>query len=163
MGDQVDQKVLYERVQVLDLSSIRYHMCNFGKGLGWNPLLYKKVELFYRQYLYIQVAYDDFKAVPTDMIDAIWHTHMIFTEKYAADCKFLCGSFIHHDPMFGTRDRAERAFYQSCKKKTFAAFKRDFGVSRETLAALEPGADEVAPAGRALGAALVPLNFSDNR
>jgi hypothetical protein len=31
-------------------------------------------------------------------VDEVWHAHILFARKYAADCEALCGCFIHHQP-----------------------------------------------------------------
>lgn len=35
---------------------------------------------------------------PTPIVDLMWHTHMLYPQKYAVECRQLAGSFIdHHD------------------------------------------------------------------
>ena len=31
-------------------------------------------------------------------VDEVWHTHILFTRKYAEDCNNLFGYFLHHQP-----------------------------------------------------------------
>ena len=35
--------------------------------------------------------------VPTRAVDLMWHTHMFFPRRYAAECLSLAGSFVDHD------------------------------------------------------------------
>lgn len=55
----------------------------------------------YRRFLTLKIRYPGMNLVPTDDIDLIWHTHILDTENYAADCEKLFGRFLHHKPYFG--------------------------------------------------------------
>ena len=35
---------------------------------------------------------------PDPVTDIVWHTHILFTEKYHRDCAALFGAYIHHRP-----------------------------------------------------------------
>lgn len=35
---------------------------------------------------------------PDPVTDVVWHTHILFTEKYHQDCKDLFGEYLHHRP-----------------------------------------------------------------
>lgn len=37
--------------------------------------------------------------VPDPVTDVVWHTHILFTEKYHQDCETLFGEYIHHRPV----------------------------------------------------------------
>jgi hypothetical protein len=45
--------------------------------------------------------YPHHKIVPTWEIDQVWHHHILDTHKYAQDCQWLFGYFVHHYPYFG--------------------------------------------------------------
>lgn len=36
---------------------------------------------------------------PDPVTDIVWHTHILFTEKYHRDCDALFGEYIHHRPV----------------------------------------------------------------
>jgi hypothetical protein len=36
--------------------------------------------------------------VPNENVDAIWHSHILFTKDYFEFCHQLCGHYIHHIP-----------------------------------------------------------------
>ena len=43
--------------------------------------------------------------VPTRAVDMMWHTHMLFPRRYAAECLRLAGSFVDHDDDVDTAER----------------------------------------------------------
>ena len=57
-------------------------------------------------------------------VDKVWHAHILFTRKYAADCKALCGRFIHHQPT-SEEDKLKRD--RTSAKNTQAALLEVFG------------------------------------
>lgn len=128
---------LFRKIMNLDLEPVRYFLSEYNSGPLWNIITANQVELLYRQFLYIQVQYTDFRAVPTDYIDEFWHTHILMTERYHSDCNYLCNEYIHHDPLFGTRSDYERNYYTLCKKKTLLCFQEDFQVTRDAINLIE--------------------------
>lgn len=36
---------------------------------------------------------------PSKGVDAVWHTHILFTKKYREDCQNIFGAFIDHEPL----------------------------------------------------------------
>ena len=55
-------------------------------------------------------------------VDEVWHAHILFTRKYAADCKALCGRFIHHQPT-----PEDKKGDTTTSKNTLAALQSIFG------------------------------------
>jgi hypothetical protein len=39
--------------------------------------------------------------VPNEEVDAIWHSHILFSKKYFEFCKQIAGRYIHHTPHTG--------------------------------------------------------------
>lgn len=72
--------------------------------LGWSK---EKAELHsweYVQFLHQFVGDRSVKArPPSNDIDEVWHQHILYTRKYAEDCKRFIGFFLHHEP-----DKIER-------------------------------------------------------
>ncbi len=44
---------------------------------------------------------------PDPVTDIVWHTHILFTEKYHRDCAALFGEYIHHRPRIAEDDGAD--------------------------------------------------------
>lgn len=40
----------------------------------------------------------DARAWPSKAVDIVWHTHILFTEKYFEDCDAIFGHYLHHRP-----------------------------------------------------------------
>lgn len=60
--------------------------------------------------------------VPTLDIDLAWHTHQLYADQYAADCKKFVGRYIDHDDRVG-ETRLSVAFDATCR-----AWKSRFGI-----------------------------------
>ena len=55
------------------------------------------------------------KHIPSKIVDDVWHTHILYTKKYAADCQKIFGYFLHHEPskISLTKDQNE-SNYDKC-------------------------------------------------
>jgi len=86
----------------LDLESTRAELVRRGT---FSEEQVEEVERCYREHLYLMVWHPNLRPVaPSDQVGEFWHTHILETEKYAADCDALCGRMLHHrfEPMPGT-------------------------------------------------------------
>lgn len=61
--------------------------------------------------------------VPSEDVDEVWHTHILFTREYADFCDQLGAGFIHHVPYTrrSTPSPANRASYQDLFVRHFDA------------------------------------------
>ena len=82
-------------VNALDLAPIENHLVT---RLGWSEDKAARGITGYRRFLYLCAEHPDQTLVPNGVIDEVWHTHIVHTRKYAADCEQLCGRFLHHTP-----------------------------------------------------------------
>jgi hypothetical protein len=85
---------LWEKIQRLDLTIIFERMTIKH---GWTEEKAEKAVSEYRKFLYLTQVFEQ-PVSPTNDIDAIWHEHILHTNKYALDCKKLFGKFLHHFP-----------------------------------------------------------------
>lgn len=81
----------------------------------------------YAQFLTLKVKEKDYDATlisPTDIIDQVWHTHILDTQAYL-ECNhwLLKDKFIHHNPL-GAMDQVAR---QERAITALEAYKRHFG------------------------------------
>ena len=74
----------------------------------WTDETVNCVEQQYKRFLGLHLAHPGESFVPNALLDEYWHQHILFTQKYAADCAELFGGMLHHDPLFGLRDEEER-------------------------------------------------------
>ena len=92
---------LHQSIQDLDLRRIIWKMADPDEGKGFTPQMLARAELDYRRFLHLHVLFPEVDLVPTEMIDEVWHQHILDTNAYAADCEKIFGHFLHHYPYFG--------------------------------------------------------------
>jgi hypothetical protein len=82
----------------------------------------------YRCFLKLCVLHPGTTIVPTRQLDHVWHTHLLDTAKYRADCGQVLGFFLDHFPYFGCRGEADRRAWQDDFAHTRDLFWQHFGV-----------------------------------
>jgi len=55
----------------------------------------------YKRMLHIIQKFPDSPAVPSKLVDLVWHEHILDTQTYRHDSQRLFGKYIHHEPSFG--------------------------------------------------------------
>jgi hypothetical protein len=65
-----------------------------------NPNLMESVHTALEEYKNFLIACIDSNSVPVpnEDVDAIWHSHILFTKDYFEFCHSFCGHYIHHTP-----------------------------------------------------------------
>lgn len=82
----------------------------------------------YRCFLKLCVLCPGTAIVPTRQLDHVWHTHMLDTAKYRADCDHVFGRFMDHFPYAGLRGEADRRAWRDDFAATRRLFREHFGV-----------------------------------
>ena len=81
-------------------------------GYDWPPKAAEQAIEGYRDFLKRVLAFrrqreeneakevqdPDHGPAPDRIVDIVWHTHILFTEKYHEDCETLFGEYLHHRP-----------------------------------------------------------------
>lgn len=119
-----------QRLAKLDLTPIMKRVAN-DTGLPASDL--EQAEHLYRKFLTLKALYPEKSFVPPRLADIVWHTHIIYTRRYMADCNMLFGSYLHHTPDLGAA--AEKLY----EENTVALMQREFGID---LHAFRLGAPE---------------------
>lgn len=108
-----------KQVSELDLEPILVKLtasAEEGKGYGWSEREAKEIIHEYRAFLTklfdknrngeledekldFNEILDQDKLEFSQAIDIVWHTHILFTKKYHADCQKLFGRYLHHLPV----------------------------------------------------------------
>lgn len=101
-----------ECISTLDLEATKYKLI---LEQGWSLDKADQVEVQYKAFLAIARAFPDDETVPTQDIDEMWHTHILDTRKYMADCFAVFGTYLHHYPYLGLlndmdKKKAEKLF-----------------------------------------------------
>jgi len=69
-----------------------------------------RAEEDYRRFLACAKADRYAKLSPFGDVDTVWHTHIVYTRQYHADCDAYFGYYLHHEPFDETnRDFARRS------------------------------------------------------
>ena len=80
----------------------------------------------YKQFLALMLWYPDAVLVPSEAIDDVWHTHVLNTARYQADCEQIFGRFQHHAPSFGESEEVQ-AEHLKGRDETLDLFAEAFG------------------------------------
>lgn len=98
----------------------------FGPDGGWSAAFTERAIVEYARFLALAHTFGE--AVPSNVIDEVWHGHIIDTRRYAADCERIFGRFLHHYPYFGLGGaHGERAELESKFARTRARYVAIFG------------------------------------
>jgi hypothetical protein len=134
-----DQAVSLEervrRVETLDLEPIVYKLMFPEPGHSPRYELAeadRRVKL-YRQFLTIRLRHPEVGLVPSDEIDEVWHAHILDTAKYAEDCEWVFGFFLHHFPYLGLRGEADEHRWHAQYDATRRLFEEEFGAHLPTM------------------------------
>ena len=106
-------------VQTLDLEAIRLRVMDAERGEGWTRERAENAERAYRIYLTMLVRHPEAmeSIVVSKDVDEFWHTHILHTMKYTADCHRMFGTYLHHNPQDEARSGADiertRQLYES--------------------------------------------------
>lgn len=69
-----------------------------SKNPDWGQDRLDEAEAGYRKFLATAKSSPKTRNVPSDDVDEIWHTHILFTKQYHQDCQAYFGSYYHHEP-----------------------------------------------------------------
>ena len=78
----------------LDLEPIKFSLTQREDGAGWSVEKTVLLEVWYRRFLYLAKLYPEKAVVPSKDIDIFWHTHILDTQKYMADCEILFSRYF---------------------------------------------------------------------
>lgn len=142
----MENRNLIQKLAAIDLGPIAYKLMYPEEGSGWSYEQTRKALIRYLMFLFLVYLYPNAHIVPTKDIDLVWHTHILDTSKYAADCQLLFGKFIHHFPYFGVRGEADKQNWETAFAQTQKLFEQHFGADAVAVAnPLEDGKSQ-APA-----------------
>ena len=73
----------------------------------------------YRRFLALKARNPDHPIAPTEIIDEMWHLHMLHPRAYHRDCMAFFGFILDHTPGYGadeaTRPALERTFHRTAE------------------------------------------------
>jgi len=89
----------------------------------WTKNYTDKAILDYKKFMYL-AATNDVMVSPSEVVDLVWHQHLIFTPSYAAFCDLL-GKKIQHIPSTHNRDDFQK--FKQAKERTTKLYYENFG------------------------------------
>lgn len=123
---------LWTQIQAFDLDSPPGEY-GFSTRLAhenyWTKSFTALAILEYKKFMYL-AATSDLMVSPSEIIDTVWHQHLIFTQSYTDFCT-LIGKQIQHIP--STRNREEFQKFRQAKERTIQFYERDFGKQPEGI------------------------------
>jgi hypothetical protein len=109
-----------DRIDTLDLAVVRKKLVMPVEdgGYNWPAEATEQAIEGYRDFLKQALAHRRLRAeheargladpgpgpAPDRVVDIVWHTHILFTEKYHADCEAIFGGYLHHRPTLADED-----------------------------------------------------------
>ncbi|MGD1909738.1 MAG: glycine-rich domain-containing protein [Rivularia sp. (in: cyanobacteria)] len=117
----------FDRVNNLDLRAVEKKLIS---STGWTLEKTQVAISRYKLFLYIKSVYPTAILVPTQEIDAVWHTHIeVNLLKYIQDSDYLFGYILNHcSAVDGEQNEKTLQIYQQAFSLTKALFEEFFGV-----------------------------------
>lgn len=95
----------------------------------WTSNFTKEAIVEYKKFMYL-AASTDFMVSPSEIIDVVWHQHLIFTTSYDDFCGIL-GKKIEHIP--STHNHKDFEKFQLAKERTQDSYLSTFGPQPEAI------------------------------
>lgn len=117
---------IMSRVNMIDFIPHGYKL---QKEYGWNENKINHAIKLYKEWLVLQVLYENLSFAPSELVDEFWHVHILDTRKYMNDCNLIKGEFIHHYPYFGLTEQENEVILESGFELTKKLYQHHFGHS----------------------------------
>ncbi|MEM5431270.1 hypothetical protein [Cupriavidus oxalaticus] len=125
MQDRTVQ-TMWEAIGALDFSRMKAKLLH-QQHRDWTLESLEQAERGYRQFLKLAAKYPETPAVPSELVDAFWHAHILDTRRYADDCMQIFGYILHHDPYVGIDGPEDESRLMAMAATSDALFVREFG------------------------------------
>jgi hypothetical protein len=128
-SEKVTTNERLRRIDALDLEPVVYKLMRPEPGETALSLPEADQDVaLYRCFLKLCVLYPEAAIVPTRQLDRVWHTHMLDTAKYRADCDEVFGYFLDHFPYAGLGGEDDRRAWREDFARTRRLFAEQFSV-----------------------------------
>ncbi|MBZ4034173.1 hypothetical protein K6T82_05310 [Flavobacterium sp. 17A] len=120
-------KILWEKVERFEFDNAT-DQYGFSTRLAlenhWTSYFTQSALLEYKKFMFLAATNNEMVS-PSEIVDIVWHQHLIFTNSYSDFCTLL-GKRIEHIP--STHNRSEFEKFKSAKERTKELYKINFGV-----------------------------------
>jgi len=121
------EKAMAHVASSVNLSNVRMKLADPEEGKGYGDTHLALMETEYRKFLVLHLLYPGGEIVPCKLVDEFWHSHILDTIAYRADCHILFGAFLDHFPYFGMRGEEDAAALQDAYVATLERYQIAFG------------------------------------
>ncbi|MFM9911894.1 MAG: hypothetical protein ACKVOW_21420 [Chitinophagaceae bacterium] len=123
---------LWDKIVAFDLDNPPSEYC-FSIRLAnenfWTKNFAENAILEYKKFMYL-AASSDFMVSPSEIVDSVWHQHLIFTQSYQDFCNLL-GKQIQHIP--STHNKEEFSKFKQAKERTLKFYENNFGEQPKSI------------------------------
>ena len=95
----------------------------------WTQNFTQQAILEYKKFMYLAVV-SDMMVSPSEIVDTVWHQHLIFTKSYYEFCQIL-GKQIQHIP--STHNKEDFQKFKLAKERTAKSYETHFGNQPENV------------------------------
>ena len=121
------ERELWRRIESFEVDapgSAKPFIARLIKETGWTQHFAERVILEYRRYAFI--AATGGAVSPSDIVDQVWHLHLLYTRSYwDRFCRDTLGRPLHHEPATGIAGESARLGNQY--RDTLARYRAYFG------------------------------------
>lgn len=93
---------------LLELSNVRMKLADSAEGPGLDPALIDLMEAEYRKFLALQLLHPGADIVPCEIVDEMWHRHILDTAAYREDYEATSATSSATSPTSGCEERPMR-------------------------------------------------------
>lgn len=95
----------------------------------WTKAFTQKAILEYKKFMYLAATSDQMVS-PSEVVDTVWHQHLIFTQSYQEFCALL-GKQVQHVPSTHNREEAQR--FRQARERTKRLYQESFGEQPSSI------------------------------
>lgn len=122
----INENGISPEIASIDLEMIKMKMSLPDEGEGWTKEQCDSAEIEYKRFLHLNKKFLKSAIVPTDVIDTMWHYHILDTRAYHKDCEKVFGGYFHHFPYFGLRGDEDKQNLIASFEKTKVIYEEEF-------------------------------------
>lgn len=127
ISELIHQKRILPKIAGIDLEMVKMKMALADEGEGWTKEQCEDAEVEYKRFLQLNLLNPKAAIVPTDIIDTMWHYHILDTRAYHRDSGNIFGGYFHHFPYFGLRGVEDKQNLENAFKRTLSIYEETFG------------------------------------
>lgn len=122
----INDKCIDPDIAAIDLEMVKMKMGLTDEGEGWTQEQCEDAEVEYKRFLHLNKKYLKAAIVPTNVIDTMWHYHILDTRSYHIDSEKVFGGYFHHFPYFGLRGEQDNQNLVNAFEKTKELYEKEF-------------------------------------